>query len=105
MMHAPTLPAPMATRDRAPALPALRRPIIGVTTQTLHAIEGIPAGLPESWVMNQRYIRAVVDLGAVPVLLPLLHEDLDTLRATYERLDGLLIPGGVANGDFLRADE
>jgi putative glutamine amidotransferase len=78
-----------------PVCRVARRPLVGVTTQTLHAIAGIPEGLPESWVMNQRYIRAVVDLGAVPVLLPLLHEDVDTLRATYERLDGLLIPGGV----------
>jgi putative glutamine amidotransferase len=78
-----------------PVCRVARRPLIGVTTQTLHAIAGIPEGLPESWVMNQRYVRAVVDLGAVPVLLPLMHEDLDTLRATYERLDGILIPGGV----------
>ena len=32
-----------------------KRPTIGVTTQTLQAIDGIPAGLPTSVVMNQRY--------------------------------------------------
>ncbi len=31
-----------------------RRPVIGIPTQTLHAIDGIPEGLPESWEMNQR---------------------------------------------------
>ena len=31
------------------------RPTIGLTTQTLHSIDGIPPALPESWVMNQRY--------------------------------------------------
>ena len=72
-----------------------RRPVIGVTTQTLHAIAGIPEGLPESWVMNQRYFRAVTEIGGTPWMIPLLHEDEDTVRAIYERLDGLLIPGGV----------
>ena len=72
-----------------------KRPLIGVTTQTLHAIEGIPEALPSSWVMNQRYFRAVMTLGGVPWMIPLIEDDLDTLRAIYERLDGLLIPGGV----------
>jgi putative glutamine amidotransferase len=70
------------------------RPLIGVTTQTLQAIDGIPEGLPSSVVMNQRYYHAVAMAGAAPVLIPLL-EDLETLRAIYERTDGVLIPGGV----------
>jgi putative glutamine amidotransferase len=44
--------------------------------------------------MNQRYYHAVATAGAAPVLIPLL-DDLDTLRAIYERTDGILIPGGV----------
>jgi putative glutamine amidotransferase len=71
------------------------RPIIGVTTQTLHAIDGIPAALPESWVMNQRYILAATIVGGIPWMVPLLDDDPDTLRAIYERLDGILLPGGV----------
>ena len=70
------------------------RPLIGVTTQTLQAIDGIPDGLPHSVVMNQRYYHAVASAGAAPVLVPLL-DDLETLRAIYERTDGILIPGGV----------
>ncbi len=72
-----------------------RRPLIGVTTQTLHAIEGIPEGLPNSWVMNQRYVHAVMEAGGVPVLVPLLAEDPATLHDIYERLDGLCVPGGI----------
>jgi putative glutamine amidotransferase len=72
----------------------LSRPLIGVTTQTLQAIDGIPEGLPHSVVMNQRYYHAVATAGAAPVLIPLI-DDLDTLRAIYERMDGILIPGGV----------
>jgi putative glutamine amidotransferase len=71
------------------------RPVIGLTTQTLHAIDGIPKGLPESWVMNQRYFVAATIVGGVPWMIPLLDDDEDTLREIYERLDGILIPGGV----------
>ena len=70
------------------------RPLIGVTTQTLQAIDGIPEGLPNSVVMNQRYYQAVASAGGAPVLVPLL-DDLEALRAIYERTDGILIPGGV----------
>jgi len=77
------------------ARPDRRRPVIGITTQTLHAIQGIPEGLPESWVMNQRYFLPVLDLGALPWMIPLLPDDPETMRGIYEHLDGLLIPGGV----------
>lgn len=74
---------------------SLSRPVIGLTTQTLHSIDGIPPALPASWVMNQRYFLAATMVGAVPWMIPLLDDDLMTLREIYERLDGLLIPGGV----------
>ena len=74
---------------------ALLRPVIGLTTQTLHSIDGIPPALPASWVMNQRYFLAATMVGAVPWMIPLLDDDLHTLREIYERLDGILIPGGV----------
>lgn len=73
----------------------MTRPVIGLTTQTLHSIDGIPPALPASWVMNQRYFLAVTMVGAVPWMIPLFDDDLQTLRAIYERLDGILIPGGV----------
>ena len=74
---------------------AYKRPVIGLTTQTLHSIDGIPPALPASWVMNQRYFLAATMVGAVPWMIPLLDDDLGTLREIYERLDGILIPGGV----------
>ena len=70
------------------------RPIIGIPTQTLHAMDGIPEALPESWVMNQRYSRVVASAGGLPVMIPLLDDEA-TLRALYDRLDGLLLPGGL----------
>lgn len=71
------------------------RPLIGVPTQTLQAIDGIPADLPHSWVMNHRYFVALTTVEAVPVMVPLLAQDADTLRAMYERLDGVFLAGGV----------
>jgi putative glutamine amidotransferase len=73
----------------------MMRPTIGVTTQTLQAIDGIPPLLPHSVVMNERYYSAVASAGGAPVLVPLLDNDPDALRAVYDVLDGVLIPGGV----------
>jgi len=71
------------------------RPLIGIPTQTLQSIDGIPEVLPHSWVMNSRYYLAAAATGAVPVMIPLFDGDTDTLRAIYDRLDGLLLAGGV----------
>jgi putative glutamine amidotransferase len=71
------------------------RPLIAVTTQTLQSIDGIPAGLPQSVVMNQRYYTAIAQAGAIPCLVPLFENDDETLRQLFERVDGILIPGGV----------
>lgn len=71
-----------------------KRPTIGVTTQSLQAIDGIPPGLPNSVVMNQRYYEAVAAAGGAPLLIPLLDDE-DALRGAYEACSGILIPGGV----------
>jgi putative glutamine amidotransferase len=71
------------------------RPLIGVPTQTLQAIDGIPDDLPHSWVMNHRYLTALAATGAAPVLVPLLAGDDAALRAIYDALDGVFIAGGV----------
>lgn len=71
------------------------RPSIGIPTQTLQVIDGIPSGLPNSWVMNQRYYRAVSSVGGVPWMVPLLDDDAEALRCMYEQLDGVFIAGGI----------
>jgi putative glutamine amidotransferase len=71
------------------------RPLIGIPAQTLQAIDGIPEGLPHSWVMNSRYYQAAADAGGAPVMVPLFDDDPPTLRALYDRLDGILLAGGV----------
>ncbi|HEX8690865.1 MAG TPA: gamma-glutamyl-gamma-aminobutyrate hydrolase family protein [Longimicrobium sp.] len=72
-----------------------QRPVVGIPTQTLQSIDRIPADLPDSWVMNQRYYLACTEVGAIPWMVPLLDQDPETLRAIYDRLDGIFIAGGV----------
>ena len=72
-----------------------QRPVIGIPTQNLKAIDRIPEDLPDSWVMNQRYFLACTAVGAVPWMVPLLDEDMATVRAIYDRLDGIFLAGGV----------
>jgi putative glutamine amidotransferase len=70
----------------------MSRPIIGIPMQTL---EPIPGETPLCWIMGQRYVRILTEAGAVPWLIPPLADDLATLRAVYEKLDGLFLTGGV----------
>src|SRR5262245_52408224 len=67
-----------------------RPPVIGIPTQTMHAI---PGETPDCWVVGQRYVQAVVAAGGTPWLIPLLAEEV-ALREIHERLDGLLLAGG-----------
>lgn len=71
-------------------MPGNRPPTIGLTTITL-----APAGAYRGprLAQNRTYIQAVIRAGGLPLLIPHL-EDKALLRAVYERLDGLLLPGG-----------
>jgi len=68
------------------------RPLIGIATQTQ---EAVPGQLPRCWIMSQRYVQVLANLGAVPVLIPLLPNDAATLREIYDRLQGVFLTGGV----------
>lgn len=72
-----------------------KRPIIGIPTQVIQSLGGIPADFPPSWAMSQRYVHALTAAGAVPWLIPLLPSDPETLRAIYDELDGLFLAGGA----------
>lgn len=69
-----------------------RRPVIGITTQTLEAVAD---QLPRCWVMSQRYVNVLVASGAIPWVVPLIPREGETLRAIYEHMDGVFLPGGV----------
>jgi putative glutamine amidotransferase len=69
-----------------------QRPTIGLVTQTL---EAVPGKLPLCCVMGQRYVGVLSAAGALPWLIPLLQGDAATLRAIYDRVDGVFLTGGV----------
>ena len=72
-----------------------KRPIIGIPTQNLQSLGGIPAEFPPSWVMSQRYILTLTASGAIPWMIPLVGDDESTLRGIYDELDGVFLPGGA----------
>ena len=71
----------------------MRRPVIGIATQTLPARAG--GDLPNCWIMGQRYVEALRSVGGVPWLIPLIPDDTDTLNAVFDKLDGIFLTGGV----------
>lgn len=73
----------------------MTRPVIGVPTQNLQSLGGVSADIPPSWVMSQRYIRALTAVGALPWLIPLVGDESETMRGIYDELDGVFLPGGA----------
>jgi putative glutamine amidotransferase len=73
------------------------RPIVGIPTQNLQSIGGVPADLPPSWIMSHRYVRALTTgaSAVTPWLVPALDDDVATLRAIFDELDGIFLPGGA----------
>jgi putative glutamine amidotransferase len=67
-----------------------KRPLIGVPTgrEKSQRFFGLPL-----YIMNQTYVRTLENLGALPVLIPL-QMSKSTLQGIFERLDGLMLPGG-----------
>ncbi len=66
----------------------MAKPLIGVTTASFTSDAG--------WEYNRAYvaiIQAVEEAGGLPVLIPISVQD-EALREIYERLDGILLPGG-----------
>lgn len=64
------------------------KPLIGITTATQNNAHG--------WPFYQAYranVLALVEAGGLPVLVPN-GLDMDATREIYERLDGILLPGG-----------
>ncbi len=70
----------------------MKRPVIGVVTQSLPPIEG---ERPLCWIVGAGYINALRAVGAVPWVVPLLPHDMDTMNEIFERLDGVFLTGGI----------
>jgi putative glutamine amidotransferase len=66
-----------------------QHPLIGLPTLAIP-----PGPKPPRFGINQSYVRALTAAGCAPVLIPLLDDE-ERLRAIYERLDGIVFPGGA----------
>jgi len=77
----------------------LTHPLIGLPTLAIPRAEK-----PARFGINQTYVRALVMAGCAPVLIPLL-EDESVLRAIFERLDGIVFPGGADVGPLEYGEE
>jgi putative glutamine amidotransferase len=67
-----------------------KRPLIGITAFETKHLRPPHAPL---YATGQRYVQAIEDAGGLPVILsPALTNE--TLRAVFDRLDGLLLSGG-----------
>ena len=64
------------------------QPLIGMTCSTV-AEDGRPRGFR----LNQAYARAIASVGGIPLLIPCLG-DSAALRALFDAVDGVLLPGG-----------
>ncbi|MGH2347029.1 MAG: gamma-glutamyl-gamma-aminobutyrate hydrolase family protein [Chloroflexota bacterium] len=67
------------------------RPLIGLTTSTITAVE---SGTMDRFSIAALYCRAVAAAGGSPILIPSLG-DPEAAAAIFPRLDGLLFTGGV----------
>jgi putative glutamine amidotransferase len=67
-----------------------KRPIIGCTTYHKVAAQANPIDI---YGLMPSYIEAIKSAGGIPMLIPLGLSDED-LQTIFERLDGILLPGG-----------
>jgi len=64
-------------------------PVVGLPARSLDI-----TGEPPRFAINTAYVQALEAAGCVPVVIPLIQDE-QRLRALYERLDGLVFPGGA----------
>jgi putative glutamine amidotransferase len=64
-------------------------PVVGVPTLAIP-----PGPKPPRYGINQSYVKALTAAGCAAVLIPPFDDD-EELRAIYERLDGIVFPGGT----------
>jgi putative glutamine amidotransferase len=83
----------------------MSRPVIGITAYVERASWGRWVDVPGALVPH-RYVQHVEDAGAIAVVIPpRLDADADTARTLLERLDGIVLAGGVDVAPELYGDE
>ncbi|HYV35746.1 MAG TPA: gamma-glutamyl-gamma-aminobutyrate hydrolase family protein [Gemmataceae bacterium] len=68
------------------------QPVIGIVPE---CVPQLPDQLSRGWLAGRGYVQPLIDLGALPWIIPLLDGNEKTLAAIYARLDGLYLIGGL----------
>ena len=68
------------------------KPVIGVTPDFNAGDRKDMGGREPTYFLRARYLRAIVDLGGIPLILPLAEES-SLRRQLMKKLDGLLLTG------------
>lgn len=83
----------------------MRRPVIGITSYVERATRGLWVDV-KSAMLPHAYVRKVEEAGGIAVLVPPRHDgDEHLVRELLERLDGVIIAGGVDVAPELYAAE
>lgn len=69
------------------------KPIIGITTASTWVNTSGPLSSRSVTTATNANIQPVIDLGGIPVLIPVMHS-IENINALAAFLDGILLPGG-----------
>lgn len=78
-----------------------KRPLIGITSSYEHNSD-VKDAYKSSVSMD--YSLAILQSGGIPIVLPC-HEDIDAIEQLIEKLDGLLLSGGVDPDPMLYGED
>ena len=81
----------------------MRKPVIGISTNSLFSENGTFPGMERVYV-NQTYLYSVQKAGGIPLLLPTLCNSND-LRDQLQRVDGVILSGGSDINPLLFGEE
>lgn len=70
----------------------MKKPVIGISANVLDIEKGPFTGCRRSFV-NEDYVKAVIEAGAIPVIIPM-TDDIEVIEYQVHTLDGLLLTGG-----------
>lgn len=70
----------------------MKKPLIGITCDYIISDKGTSIG-QERYFTSKEFVEAVLESGGVPVLIPIMNKEEDSL-AVMDSLDGIILSGG-----------
>ena len=79
-------------------------PVIGISASMLVKEDSSCLGREQAYV-NKQYIKALTQVGAASLLLPIIEDNDLLINVQLEQLDGLLLSGGYDINPLLYGEE